>query len=236
MIPSLRTLTLVLTTLAALALVSFHTGCQSTPPPEYMDVEAGTWSTTEPVGAPQAPAAQPAPQTSAATNNAAQAIGRADVFRVDDVVVVTVSGVVSEVIPDHEERIKEDGSISLYLVGKVQAAGKTAGELQSQLQRGYEKFYKNPVVTVKSFQRYYSVGGEVKRPGAQVYLAETSVTGAIQAAGDFTDFANRRSIRITRADGTTLKVNFNKLLDNPRLDPPIFPGDKIHVPRRWWLW
>jgi polysaccharide export outer membrane protein len=234
MIPSLRTLTLALTTLAGLALVSLQTGCQSGPPREYMDVDAGTWAAPQPAQPPQGTQAETPPV--APTNSAAQAIGRTDLFRVDDVVVVTVGGVVSEVIPDHEERIKEDGSISLYLVGKVQAAGKTAGELQSELQRAYEKFYKNPVVTVKSFQRYYSVGGEVKRPGAQVYLAETSVTKAIQAAGDFTDFANKRSIRVTRADGTTLKVNFKKILNNPRLDPPIYPGDTIHVPRRWWLW
>lgn len=235
MIPSLRTLTLSLTALVGLALVSFQTGCQSTPPPEYMDVEAGAWTAPEPETAPQ-PGPAPSPAPVAPTNSAAQATGRTDLFRVDDVVTVTVTGVVSENITPHEERIKQDGSITLYLVGKVQAAGKTAGEFQSELQRAYERFYKNPVVTVKSFERYYYVGGEVKMPGVQVYLPETTVTKAIQAARDFTDFANKRNIRVIRADGTTLKVNFNKVLDNPRLDPPIYPGDKIHVPRRWWFW
>jgi polysaccharide export outer membrane protein len=185
--------------------------------------------------APEPPAEKaPAPAMPAASpsGGAAQAAARSDVFRVDDVVTVTVTGVTAETIPPHEERIKEDGSITLYLVGKVQAAGKTAGELQSELQKGYEIYYKNPVVTVKSAERVYYVGGEVKRPGVQLYLGETTVTKAIQAAGDFTDFALKRSIRVTRADGTTLKVNFGKLLENPRLDPPVYPGDKIHVPRR----
>jgi len=230
---SLRTVLTTLVTLVGVGLVSFTTGCQSTPPPAYADIEPGVWSATSTPGESAPPAqAQAAEGGTSAVASPAQAVGRADVFRVDDVVTVTITGITSETIKDHEERIKEDGSITLYLVGKVQAAGKTAGELQAELQKKYEKYYRNPVVTVKSFQRVYYVGGEVRKPGPQAYLGETTVTKAIQAAGDFTEYALKRSIRVTRADGTTIKVNFGKLLDDPRLDPPIYPGDKIHVPRR----
>ena len=116
--------------------------------------------------------------------------------------------------------------------GSRARAGKSDGELQKELQEQYDKYYKTLVVTVVALQRFYYVGGEVKRPGAQPYLGETSVTKAIQSAGDFTDFAKKTSVRVIRADGTSLKVNFNKAIDEPSLDPPIYPGDKIHVPRR----
>jgi polysaccharide export outer membrane protein len=235
---SLRTFLLAAATVAGAAVASLSTGCQSAPPPQYADVQPGAWTDSAgdtPTGEPtpaQPPQTQGGEAATVGEPGPAQGVGRADVFRVDDVVTVSVGGIAAEVIKDHEERIKEDGSITLYLVGKVQAAGKTAGELQTELQEKYEVYYRNPVVTVKSFQRVYYVGGEVKRPGPQVYLGETTVTKAIQAAGDFTDFAQKRSIRVIRADGTTVTVNFGKLLDDPHLDPPIYPGDKIHVPRR----
>lgn len=155
-----------------------------------------------------------------------------DVFQVGDSVAVLVTGVSSEEIPPHQEGIKDNGTISLYLIGTVQAAGRSPGELQRELQKRYEVYFKNPVVTIQSAQRFYYVGGEVKRPGAQPYLGKTTVTKAIQSAGDFTDFAKKTKVQVIRADGTSLRVNFNKAIDEPRLDPPIYPGDKLHVPRR----
>ena len=166
------------------------------------------------------------------TQSTAQArSGYSEVFLVGDVVTVTFSGT-SEQISPHQERIKEDGTITLFLVGPVKAAGRSPGELQKDLQEKYEHFYKTLVVTVQSFARFYYVGGEVKRPGAQEYVGETTVTKAIQAAGDFTDFAKKNAILVIRNDGSSLTVNYKKLLDNPRTDPPVYPGDKIHVPRR----
>jgi hypothetical protein len=39
---------------------------------------------------------------------------------------------------------------------------------------------------------------------------------------------------LTRFDGRTQTVNCVKALDKPSLDPEVYPGDKIHVPRRIW--
>jgi len=234
MTQSFKRRTGIFTLTALVALLSILTGCQTTEPqPEFQDYEPGVWAVPQQ----QQPAAmtEAAPPAETAPPATGQAPGRTDVFRVGDVVVVTFSGT-SETITPHEERIKEDGTITLSLVGSIKAAGKSSGELQHELQKNYDKFYKTLVVTVRSFSRFYYVGGEVKRPGAQQYLGETSVTKAIQAAGDFTDFARKNAIRVIRADGTALTVNFGKLIDDPSLDPPIYPGDKIHVPRRVFPW
>jgi polysaccharide export outer membrane protein len=224
-----------LTTILPLLLATLLglTGCQTTAPqPAFQDYEAGAWTppgqTNE--SAPS-PTPSPAPVTIDQPAPSRSPVAASDVFRVGDVVTVTFSGT-SEQIPPHQERIKEDGSITLFLIKSVQAAGKTPGELQREIQDKYDDYYKTLVVTVASFERFYYVGGEVKRPGAQPYLGETTVTKAIQAAGDFTDFAKKNNVQVIRADGTKLKVNFGKSLDDPSLDPPIYPGDKIHVPRR----
>ena len=156
-------------------------------------------------------------------------------FRIGDQVTVTFSGLPpSDLIPPHDERIKEDGTITLPLIGAVKASGKAPGELQKEIQDLYvPKYYLRLTVTVKSQDLVYSVGGEVRNPGPKVYVGETTVTKAIQAAGDFTDFANKKKVRLTRAGATKpITVNCVDAQKDSSKDPQVFPGDKIDVPRR----
>ena len=133
----------------------------------------------------------------------------------------------------HEEHIKEDGTISLYLVGSVKAVGKTTGDLQKEIQGLYvPNYYKNLNVTVRVGDQLYYVGGEVRNGGRQPYLGPVTVLGAIKAAGDFTDFANRKKVQVIRADGSSRTVDCVKALKNPQLDLPVYPGDRIDVPAR----
>ena len=153
-------------------------------------------------------------------------------FRVGDTVVVSFSGAPDQ-IPDHVEGIKEDGNITLDLIGKISALGKTTGELQNEIQTSYvPQFYRRLTVTVKSStDRVYYIGGQVARPGVQSYLGETTVSKAIQAAGDFNDFASH-TVTLTRvADGKRIQVNVDKVLAGKEVDPLVYPGDQIDVPR-----
>ncbi len=87
--------------------------------------------------------------------------------------------------------IADDGTITLPLIGTVQAAGKTPGELQRIITGLYvPQYYVRLAVTVTALNRVYYVGGEVTKPGPEEYLGQTTVTRAIQAAGDFTVFAS----------------------------------------------
>jgi protein involved in polysaccharide export with SLBB domain len=128
--------------------------------------------------------------------------------------------------------IADDGTISLPLVGTVQAAGKTPGELQRIITKLYvPEYYIRLAVTVTAINRVYYVGGEVTRPGPEPYLGQTTVTKAIQAAGDFTVFASH-NVWLTRSDGTRIQVKVDKALRDVASDPAVFPGDQIQVPRR----
>jgi len=79
--------------------------------------------------------------------------------------------------------------------------------------------------------QFFYVGGEVKVPQRQLYTGPITVLKAIQSCGDFTDFANKKQVSLVRNDGRTLTVNCVKAIKNPTLDLPVYPGDKIHVPR-----
>ena len=184
----------------------------------------------EPVSAPNAAGAG-TPVSAPATNSGLFDLS-SDHFAVGDMVRVIFSGV-SETIQPHEERIKDDGTVTLPLIGAITAVGKTPGEVQKIITDAYvPDYYKRLTVTVSSDMRVYYVGGQVRSPGRQQYIGTTTVTKAIQSASDFTDFANRKKVILTRADGKKFTVNCLKAAKDPALDLPVFPGDKIEVPMR----
>jgi polysaccharide export outer membrane protein len=156
-------------------------------------------------------------------------------FHVGDTVAVTFSGLPDNDNPTpHQEPIKEDGTITLPDIGKIQAAGKTAGELQNEIHDLYvPKYYTHLTVTVSTGDRVYYVRGEVKVPGRQLYVGETTVSRAITSAGDFTDFASHKDVLLIRSTGQRIKVNMDKVMEGKAVDPPVYPGDQIEVERRF---
>ena len=159
------------------------------------------------------------------------ASGPAARLHVGDDITVFVEGPPNPYTP-HEEVINDDGTINLLDIGRVKAAGKTAGELEADIHDRYvPAYYTHATVSVKVGDRVFYVRGEVKTPGRQIYVGEITVTKAITSAGDFTDFANRKNVVLTRADGRRFILNCNKILDGKIPDPPVFPGDQIEVER-----
>ena len=119
------------------------------------------------------------------------------------------------------------------LTEPVQAAGKKRGELEDEIYRLYvPNLYKRLTVKVGSEGRVVHVRGEVKIPGRVQYLGDMTVLRAIAAAGDFTDFANRRKIKVTRANGQRIVVDCIKAQQDPEKDLPAYPDDLIDVDRR----
>jgi len=159
-----------------------------------------------------------------------------EVLRVGDSLTVTFIDT-PNVIPPFQEKIKEDGTITLTLNQSFRADGKTRGDLEKEIRARYvPDYFKYLTVTVTPdvSTRWYYLDGEVKTPSRQIYNSRTTVLKAIASAGGFTDFANKKKVKLTRVDGRTQTVNCVKALDKPSLDPEVYPGDKIHVPRRIW--
>jgi len=194
-------------------------GCQSTPPTPF---NSGVDFSSDPLFASD-------PLSGGGGTNKGVA------FKPEDAISIAFIGPEGAVIPQFDGRVSEDGTITLPLIQSVKAAGKTAGELQKDIHDAYvPKFYLRLTVTVRVQERLYYVGGEVKAPNRQVWSSEITLTKAIQTAGDFTDWANKKKVTITRADGKTVgPINCTKILEGKLADPPISPGDKIYVPRHW---
>jgi polysaccharide biosynthesis/export protein VpsN len=186
----------------------------------------------KPVAAAATPPA-PAPLTPARTNNPALST---DVLRVGDSLIVTFTDT-PNIIPPFDQKIKEDGKITLVLNEEFKAEGKTPGELEKEIRKRYvPDYFKQMTVTIKYLEstRWYYVDGEVRSPNRQIYTSRITVSKAIASAGGFTDFANKKSVKLTRLDGRTSTINCVKALDNPTLDLEVYPGDKIYVKRRFW--
>jgi protein involved in polysaccharide export with SLBB domain len=158
----------------------------------------------------------------------------ADDIRAGDTLMISILDVPeAQRITDREVMVGGDGTINVPNLQSVQAAGKTFGQFQRELQTNYitAKIFRQPTVIVKPGLRFYSVGGEVKQPGRQAYSGQTTVLRAIVTAGDFTEFAKRTKVEIVRADGQYEIMDCNKARKNPKFDRPICPGDSITVPR-----
>jgi polysaccharide export outer membrane protein len=198
------------------------TGCSS--PPTLDNMSAGE---------PRDNSSASTPPVNPATKEKPSNYSEVAHFHVGETVKVDFSGP-PDPIDSHEELIKEDGNITLPLIGSVKAVGKTAGELQNKIHDLYvPEYYVRLNVTVKPGDLIYYVRGEVKQPGREIYVGETTVTKAITSAGDFTDYASHK-VTLIRASGGSIKVNVDKALEDPTLDPQIYPGDQITVPRRLW--
>jgi len=171
------------------------------------------------------------------TGGAAADVPSSDIigFKMGELVVVNFSGVDAQIQP-HEERVKEDGNITLTLIGSVKAEGKTPGLLAEDIRKRYVegRFYQPSLtVTVKQPERFFFVGGEVKAASRYQWVEGMTIVKAIQNCGYFTDYAKRSKVRITRQNGKSYTVDYDKALLNPELDIPVYPGASINVPRKW---
>ena len=190
-----------------LAVVLFAAGCETTRP-QPVNLGGGTSDVPLPVNS-------------------------ADSLEPGNQITITFSGLSTIPVP-YICRIREDGTISPpYLKTPVTAAGKTIGELESELEQAYvPDIYKTINVTIKTADRFFYVGGEVRQPSRQIFIGRITVTQAIQSAGDFTDFADQRSVRVIRASGEVDIVDCKAALDDPTKDLTVYPGDNIVVERR----
>ena len=173
----------------------------------------------------------------AAKSGTATSAETSEIIQLGNVLLITFGDLPPPAPPAFDQRVRDDGTITLIYNQVFHAAGKRVGDLEKQIHDFYvPRYFINLTVTVRiSTDRSYYVTGEVRGSGKFPYTISITVSKAIAAAGGFTDFANKRKVKLIRADGRKQTVNCNKVLDHPELDPQVFPDDKIHVPRRL-LW
>lgn len=136
-------------------------------------------------------------------------------------------------VPPTEQQIPETKMITLHLGLEVQFVGKTKTELEKEIHNLYiEKgYYKNIGIVIDVPVRMISVGGEVRNNSTFAHQANLTLTKVINAAGGFTEYAKKRKIQITRADGKVIYANWHDAVKDPQKDPLIHPGDRVQVDR-----
>jgi len=133
------------------------------------------------------------------------------------------------------QTVAKDGTIYFPFVGRVQAAGKTPGQLRDQLASGLGPYIKNPQVDVRVLSyrsQKIQVTGDVKTPGP-LSMSDVPLTlvDAITRSGGYTDNADINRVRLTR-NGKLYVLDANRMLNGGDASQNVLlqDGDIINVP------
>ena len=152
------------------------------------------------------------------------------------------------IIEDEEDPkplfVTDSGDLEVPYIGRVPAVERTCKELARSLKTELEKehyYHATVVIAVdlmaKSRGKVYLVG-PVRAPGPQEIPSDEVLTlsKAILRAGGFTDFADKKNVKVTRKVGgdQTFTVNVAEILEKGRTksDLPLEAGDLIYVQER----
>ncbi len=126
--------------------------------------------------------------------------------------------------------VNNQGQISLPLVERISAAGKTIPQLESAITNVLlqKKILVSPNVNVQPVKlRPFFILGEVRNPGQYSFIPGMSVLSAISSAGGFTYRANQDKMVLRR------KVNGRTIRGHAYDSTAIQPGDTIEVLEKW---
>lgn len=150
-----------------------------------------------------------------------------------DILMISLTG--SGGLNDQIETVVDDeGGVKLRFIGSVKAEGLTPTELEREIEAEYidrKKIYKSIVARVVVPNRFYFIGREVRAPGRYPIVGKVSLSQAISAAGNFTEWANERKIILVRGN-ERYQVDFREISKDPTKDILLQPGDSITVERR----
>jgi polysaccharide export outer membrane protein len=134
--------------------------------------------------------------------------------------------------------VRPDGGFSFPLAGNIQAKGRTAEEIATELRSRLLRYIPEIVLTVTvtdvSGNQIYVIG-QVERPGAFVMNPVIDVIQALTLAGGTTPFASVRNIRILRRENgvqRTMGFDYKEVSEGRSLEQNILlkSGDVVVVP------
>jgi polysaccharide biosynthesis/export protein len=128
-----------------------------------------------------------------------------------------------------EFNVKPDGTVSLPLIGNIQARGKTIEAVAKAAEARFgDGFLRSPQVAAEVVEfRPFFILGEVAKPGAYPYAVGLTVNDAVALAQGFTPRANKDVVRIRRKSEAE-EVAFTV---TPNLH--VYPGDTILIGERF---
>lgn len=153
-------------------------------------------------------------------------------IRAGDAMIITLtgSGGLSEQI---ETVVDDQGAVKLRFIGAVPAEGLTTTELEREIELEYterQQIYRNVTARAVVPNTFYFIGGEVRQPGRFPIIGRVTLSQAVVAAGNFTEWANDRRIILVRNNERN-ELDFRNISRNPLQDVELLAGDVITVTR-----
>lgn len=129
--------------------------------------------------------------------------------------------------------VDDKGFLNLPVVEKVKVVGLSVTEIKEKLDEAYKPYLKFASTSVKLANSRITVMGEVNNPGVHyLYNDQNTILDAISMAGDFTDFGNRRKVKLVRKSKEGLETIYLNMNRSEFLYSPyyyIHPYDVIYV-------
>lgn len=142
----------------------------------------------------------------------------------------------SEELSKKEVQVDASGRITFPLIGTVEVAGKTPGEIGMMMQDRFRgRFIRDPQISVnlkEIVSQTVTIGGEVKKPGVYPIVGEMTLMTAIASAEGWTDIANKGEVVVFRkVGGKEYAAIYNvKAIEKGRYaDPDIYASDVVMV-------
>jgi polysaccharide export outer membrane protein len=141
---------------------------------------------------------------------------------------------------DQTVAVRQDGKITLSIIGEITAAGKSSRELAEQIQRNvslYNNKISQATVTVIGFnsQKIF-VSGQVAAPGKRTYEVIPDLWTVIKEVGGATDLGDLTRVTVVRSPeqgGEVITVNVLEIVSSGQLDrlPKLYTGDTVEIPK-----
>ncbi len=137
---------------------------------------------------------------------------------------------------DNVYSVSASGTITMWQIGSVRAAGLTKSELAQNIAEKYKaaEIYTDPVFQIYSEEdrksidnQLLTIGGQVRQPGQRQWTEGMTLYGAIQAAGGETAYAAMNRVKLYRR-GQPYVYDMRELKSKAIL---VYPNDTIEVPQ-----
>ena len=132
--------------------------------------------------------------------------------------------------------IDNEGYINLPTVGKLKVAGLTTAQTQELIQRNLNRYITDATVVAKLISFKISVLGDVRSPGYYyIYNDRANLFEGLGMAGDLTQGANRKNLKLIRQKGNQSEVVLLDLTDPNLVQSPYYylmPNDVLYVEPR----
>jgi polysaccharide export outer membrane protein len=139
-------------------------------------------------------------------------------------------------LTQREVQADAGGRISFPLAGVIEAAGKTPGEIEQEIEgRLRERYVRDPQVTVnlrENLSRLVTVDGQVKQPGLYPVVGKMTLMRAIATARGLDEFAKQDDVVVFRTVDEKRYAaiyNLGAIRRGNYDDPEIFANDVVIV-------